>query len=169
MPDRLQSVSAYSATAFIGLGSNLASPRAQVEQALAELAQLPETCLVASSPLYQSTAVGPEQPDYINAVACINTNLAPLYLLDQLQALEQAHQRVRIEHWGPRTLDLDLLLYGDKIIDHPRLQVPHPYLKQRNFVLYPLAAIAGGLVLPCGTSLVALLKETPAQGLIQIT
>lgn len=153
-------------TAFIGLGSNLDNPQGQVEQALEELAQLPDTRLTGTSPLYQSTAVGPgDQPDYINAVARIMTSLEPLTLLDQLQALEQAHQRVRLERWGPRTLDLDLLLYDGQVINHPRLQVPHPYLTQRNFVLYPLAAIEPQLVLPCGTRLAALLAQTSADGL----
>ena len=152
--------------AYIGLGSNLGDPRAQVEQAFAELAVLPRTQLVATSPLYQSVAVGPgDQPDYINAVAHITTTLEPLALLDQLQALEHRHQRVRIEHWGPRTLDLDLLLYADAVIDLPRLQVPHPYLSQRNFVLYPLAAIAADLVLPCGTSIASLIEQIPPDGL----
>lgn len=155
-----------SVIAFIGLGSNLDDPRAQVEQALAELAQLPNTRLTGQSPLFQSTAVGPgEQPDYINAVARVVTQLDALTLLDELQALEQAHQRVRLERWGPRTLDLDLLLFDGQVIDHPRLQVPHPYLTQRNFVLYPLAAIDPQLVLPCGTRLAALLAQTPADGL----
>jgi len=152
--------------AYIGLGSNLDNPRTQVEQAFAELADLPHTQLIATSPLYQSVAIGPgNQPDYINAVAHITTTLEPLALLDQLQALEHRHQRVRIEHWGPRTLDLDLLLYADAVIDLPRLQVPHPYLSQRNFVVYPLAAIAPGLVLPCGTSIASLVEQIPPDGL----
>lgn len=156
--------------AYIGLGSNLSgelvSPRAQVELALQELAKLPDSRLLAQSPLFSSKAVGPVQPDYVNAVACIETRLAPLALLDQLQALEQAHRRVRLEHWGPRTLDLDLLLYGDQQIDLPRLKVPHPYLTQRNFVLYPLAAIAPDLVLPCGTSLTRLCELCPRGDLL---
>lgn len=155
--------------AYIGLGSNLAgnlgSPAAQLHQALQELAELPQGELIASSPFYRSVAVGPAQPDYINAVACLQTSLAPLTLLDHLQTLERAHQRVRLEHWGPRTLDLDLLLYGDQVIDLPRLQVPHPYLKQRNFVLYPLAVIAPDLVLPCGTALASLIPNCPLEGL----
>ena len=156
-------------TAYIGLGSNLDNPQAQVTQAIKELADLPDSILDSVSPLYRSSAVGPgEQPDYINAVARITTHLAPLALLDQLQALEQVHQRVRIERWGPRTLDLDLLLYGDAILDSARLQVPHPYLRQRNFVLYPLAAIAPELVLPCGTRLAVLLEQIPPAGLAVI-
>lgn len=156
-------------TTYIGLGSNLDDPRAQVEQALGELAQLPETSLTATSPLYQSLAVGPgSQPDYINAVAQLHTRLTPLVLLDQLQTIEKAHQRVRLEHWGPRTLDLDLLLYGEEVIAHARLQVPHPYLRQRNFVLYPLAALTPDLVLPCGTSIALLVEHISAHGLTEL-
>lgn len=155
--------------AYIGLGSNLAGnlggPTAQLQRAVRELADLPHSHLTAASPFYRSVAIGPAQPDYINAVACLQTSLAPLALLDHLQALERAHQRVRLEHWGPRTLDLDLLLYGDQAIDLPRLQVPHPYLKQRNFVLYPLAVIAPDLVLPCGTALASLIRNCPLEGL----
>lgn len=158
--------------AYVGLGSNLAgdlaSPRAHLQLALTELAQLPNTQLLAQSPLYGSKAVGPVQPDYVNAVACVETRLSPLALLDALQALEQTHQRVRLEHWGPRTLDLDLLLYGDQQIDLPRLKVPHPYLSQRNFVLYPLAAIAPDLVLPCGTSLTRLCELCPRGDLVPL-
>lgn len=155
--------------AYVGLGSNLANPRLQIQQALEELANIPATTMTACSPLYQSAPVGPTQPDFINAVARITTDLLPLELLDQLQAIEQAHQRVRLEHWGPRTLDLDLLLYGNEVITHPRLQVPHPFLKERSFVLYPLAAITPDLVLPCGISLASLLEYIPALGLTELT
>jgi 2-amino-4-hydroxy-6-hydroxymethyldihydropteridine diphosphokinase len=158
-----------SITAFVGLGSNLAGqltdPTAQLNQAVTALAQLPNTTVSAISPYYRSVAVGPAQPDYTNAVACLQTTLPPLLLLDHLQAIELAQDRVRLEHWGPRTLDLDLLLYGEQVIDLPRLQVPHPYLQQRNFVLYPLAAIAPDLVLPCGASLRSLLQHCPPTGL----
>lgn len=162
----------HQVSAYIGLGSNLAgdlaNPLAQIKLALRELANLPQSKLIASSPRYRSLAVGPQQPDYINAVACIQTSLSPLALLDQLQALEQQHARVRLEHWGPRTLDLDLLLYANDVIDLPRLQVPHPYLRQRNFVLYPLAAITPDLVLPCGTALASLLHHCPPDGLTRL-
>lgn len=151
--------------AYVGLGSNLEDPLAQVTRAFDELAELPKTMLIASSAIYSSHAVGPEQPDYINAVALLDTQLSPLALLDALQAIEQAHQRVRIQHWGPRTLDLDLLLYGDHIIDEERLRVPHPYLTQRSFVLYPLADITPNLHLPDGTPLADLLSHCPADGL----
>jgi len=152
--------------AYIGLGSNLDNPRQHIERALLELAALAGSQLVAQSSLYRSKAIGPgEQPDYINAVALISTSLTPLDLLDALQAIEQAHQRVRLEHWGPRTLDLDILLLDQQTIACPRLQVPHPYLSQRNFVLYPLADIAPQLMLPGGTSLSILLENCPVAGL----
>jgi 2-amino-4-hydroxy-6-hydroxymethyldihydropteridine diphosphokinase len=155
--------------AYIGLGSNLENPRAQVEQALVELATIPQSQLLAKSPLYRSAPVGPgEQPNYINAAALLETSLTPLALLDALQAIEQSHQRVRIEHWGPRTLDLDILLLDQQTIDSERLKVPHPYLTQRNFVLYPLADIAPELRLPDGTSLQQLIAQCPRDGLAPI-
>lgn len=155
--------------AYIGLGSNLENPRAQVEQALVELATIPQSHLLAKSPLYRSAPVGPcEQPDYINAAALLETSLTPLALLDALQAIEQSHQRVRIEHWGPRTLDLDILLLDQQAIDSERLKVPHPYLTQRNFVLYPLADIAPELRLRDGTSLQQLIAQCPRDGLAPI-
>ena len=155
--------------AYIGLGSNLENPRAQVEQAFADLAALPDCELLARSPLYSSTAVGPgEQPDYVNAAALLQTDLTPLALLDALQAIEQGHRRVRIEHWGPRTLDLDILLLDQQTIDSERLKVPHPYLTQRNFVLYPLADIAPALHLPDGSSLQELIALCPRDGLARL-
>lgn len=157
------------ALAYVGLGSNLNDPLAQVNLALNELATLKQTRLSARSALYRSRAVGPEQPDYINAVALLDTQLSPLDLLDQLQFIEQAHQRVRLEHWGPRTLDLDLLLYDMQVIQHPRLTVPHPYLTQRGFVLYPLADITPNLCLPDGKSLQTLLGQCPFDGLVRLS
>ncbi len=155
--------------AYIGLGSNLENPRAQVEQALVELATIPQSQLLSKSPFYRSAPVGPsDQPDYINAVALLKTSLSPLALLDALQAIEQSHLRVRIEHWGPRTLDLDILLLDQQTIDSERLKVPHPYLTQRNFVLYPLADITPDLRLPDGTSLQQLIAQCPRDGLAPI-
>lgn len=156
-------------TAYIALGSNLDNPHRQVNQALTELGQLAQSRLSGHSRLYQSKAVGPPQPDYINAVARLDTDLEPLALLDQLQALEQSHHRVRHEHWGPRTLDLDLLLYGDREIHHPRLQVPHPAMAQRAFVLYPLAELEPRLTLPSGMSIESLLLNCAPEGLIPLT
>jgi len=147
-------------TAYIGLGSNLENPQQQVRRALDELIAIPETILHAASSLYRSRAIGPEgQPDYINAVARIETLLYPLGLLDALQAIEHAHGRVRKEHWGARTLDLDLLLYGDQQIRHERLTVPHPEMHRRAFVLAPLNEIAPELTVP-GRGSVSSLSET---------
>jgi 2-amino-4-hydroxy-6-hydroxymethyldihydropteridine diphosphokinase len=156
------------ALAYVGLGSNLEDPLAQVIRALDELAGISRTTLLARSAIYSSHAVGPVQPDYINAVALLDTQLEPLALLDALQAIEQVHERVRIQHWGPRTLDLDLLLYDDQTIDMERLKVPHPCLTQRSFVLYPLADITPNLHLPDGTPLEELLSRCPADGLIRL-
>lgn len=130
--------------AYVGLGSNLAQPISQVEQALQALASLPGTTLIAHSSLYRTRPVGPQdQPDFVNAVAGLSTALLPEELLDELQHLEQQQGRVRSgERWGPRSLDLDLLLYGGQVIASERLQVPHPRMTERAFVLYPLAEIA---------------------------
>ncbi|QJD71588.1 2-amino-4-hydroxy-6-hydroxymethyldihydropteridine diphosphokinase [Marinobacterium sp. LSUCC0821] len=150
------------AICYIGLGSNLEDPRQQVSDALKELQEISNTELLSHSLLYRSDPVGPPgQPDYINAVAKINTSLEPEELLDALQAIEQAHQRVRIEHWGPRTLDLDLLLYANDEIDTERLKVPHPFMTERSFVLYPLAEIEPNLVLPKGDHLSDILVQCP--------
>lgn len=134
--------------AYIGLGSNLDRPAQQVATALDELDALPLTRISVASPLYTSRPVGPQdQPDFVNAVAALETHLSPLALLDQLQALEQRHRRRRERHWGPRTLDLDVLLFNTTLIEHPRLQVPHPYMHERAFVLRPLLDIAPHLQL----------------------
>jgi len=134
---------------YIGLGSNLENPKGQVQQALQELAALPLSRLVASSSLYATPPVGPQdQPDFINAVACLETHLSPLALLDQLQALEQRHRRRQLRHWGPRTLDLDLLLYGELTLHQPRLTVPHGQMHARAFVLVPLVEVATALQHP---------------------
>lgn len=145
--------------AFVGIGSNLDDPREQMRHAVAALAKVPGTTLCEVSALYSSAAVGPPgQPDYLNAVARLRTQLDPEALLDELQAIENARGRVRDgPRWGPRTLDLDVLLYGNEVIDSPRLQVPHPEMAKRSFVLYPLAEIAPELVLPDGTPLRSLL------------
>src|SRR5690606_13399439 len=151
--------------AYVGLGSNLAEPATQVRQAVAALAALPQTTLAGCSPFYRTAPVGPQdQPDFINAVAAIDTALAPLALLDALQALEQAAGRERLRHWGERTLDLDLLLYGDEQIRHPRLSVPHPHMTERAFVLVPLAPLAPPLILPDGRPVADLLRQSNQAG-----
>jgi 2-amino-4-hydroxy-6-hydroxymethyldihydropteridine diphosphokinase len=134
--------------AWIGLGANLDDPEGQVLRAFDELADLPGTRLTARSSLYRSEPVSDiPQDDYINAVARLQTRLEPLPLLDALQAIEQRHHRQRRPGIvnGPRTLDLDLLLFDDRQIDHERLIVPHPRLRQRRFVLVPMREIAPGL------------------------
>lgn len=150
---------------WIGLGSNLADPVAQLRRAFEALAAIPHTRLVARSALYRNPPMGPQdQPDYVNAVAQLATGLEPLALLDALQAIENAHGRRRERRWGPRTLDLDLLLWGERVIDHPRLTVPHPGLPERPFVLYPLAEIAPELHIPGHGPLTRLLARVDGGG-----
>ncbi|MBQ0730066.1 MAG: 2-amino-4-hydroxy-6-hydroxymethyldihydropteridine diphosphokinase [Oleispira antarctica] len=143
---------------YIGLGANLDQPQQQLEQAFIELAQLPSSTLVSHSSLYHSKPVGPQdQPDYVNAVALLDTQLAPLELLDALQQLEQDHGRIRKRHWGERTLDLDIILIDNQIIESERLTVPHPFAQQRSFVLIPLSEINPDLSFPDGIALEQLL------------
>jgi 2-amino-4-hydroxy-6-hydroxymethyldihydropteridine diphosphokinase len=152
--------------AYIGLGSNLDAPAEQLRQAFTALAQLPNTQLVATSGLYTSDSLLPGQPRYTNAVAAVETDLEPLALLDALQAIENNQGRVRGERWGPRTLDLDILLAGEQVLDEPRLKVPHYHMHARAFVLYPLAELVPqGFVLPDGRSLASLLAACPFVGL----
>lgn len=154
---------------FVGLGSNLAEPQQQLHSALASMAEIPHTKLLRSSSFYCSAPVGPgDQPDYVNSVAELDTDLAPLELLDRLQAIENAQGRERNIRWGARTLDLDILLFGRQRIDEPRLQVPHPRIAERNFVLQPLAELEPGLTLPSGESISALLEQCPQSRLEKI-
>jgi len=148
-------------TAYIGLGSNLSNPKAQVRQAAAEIAKIKQSSIVSASSLYLSKPMGPQdQDDYINAVLALKTELTAIELLDQLQAIENAAGRVRKDNrWGARILDLDIILYGDEIIENERLTVPHYGMAEREFVLYPLAEIAPDLVLPSGQQLKLLLNN----------
>ena len=151
---------------YIGMGSNLADPAEQLRSAIDALAQLPRTELVGVSAFYQSDSLLPGQPRYTNAVAALDSTLPPLELLDALQAIENGQGRERLERWGPRTLDLDIVLFGDRLIDEPRLKVPHYHLQERAFVLYPLAELAPtDLRLADGRSLKALLAACPFVGL----
>ena len=149
--------------AFIGAGSNLDNPIAHVRQALVELDTIERSRCVNRSSLYLSPPMGPkDQPDYVNAVASMETSLPPLGLLDALLAIERRHGRIRDKlRWGPRTLDLDLLLYDADMIQHERLTVPHPGLHERAFVLYPLREIAPQLLVPGRGPLGALLAQCP--------
>jgi 2-amino-4-hydroxy-6-hydroxymethyldihydropteridine diphosphokinase len=138
-----------STKAFIGLGANLGDPEAQVRRALAALAELPGTRLLAASSLYRSAPVGViAQPDFINAVAAAETTLTARALLEALLAAERRFGRRRDFPGAPRTLDLDLLLYGDRVIAEPGLVVPHPRMHERAFVLAPLAEIAPDIAIP---------------------
>jgi 2-amino-4-hydroxy-6-hydroxymethyldihydropteridine diphosphokinase len=133
----------------IALGANLASPEAQVLRAFDELAKLPGTKVIARSSLYRTAPVGyADQPAFINAAALLDTTLAPRELLQGLLAIERAHGRVRDVPNGPRTLDLDVIAYGDRVIDEPGLAIPHPRAHERAFVLAPLAEIASELRIP---------------------
>lgn len=139
-------------TTYIGIGSNLSDPVKQVKQAIAAIKSIDKCQLIACSSLYCSQPMGPQdQPDYINAVVALQTQLSPLALLDTLQLLEKLAGRVRKgERWGARILDLDILLYGNEVIKSERLIVPHYGMKEREFVLLPLAEIAPDLTLPSG-------------------
>lgn len=142
--------------AYIGLGSNLGDPAAQLERAVRALRRLPRSRPGRVSPCYRSRALGPQpQPDYLNAVAALHTRLDPHALLERLQRIERGAGRVRVQRWGPRTLDLDLLLYGELVLREPRLTLPHPQLAARAFVVFPLLDIAPDLVLPDGSTLAA--------------
>ncbi|HEX7992253.1 MAG TPA: 2-amino-4-hydroxy-6-hydroxymethyldihydropteridine diphosphokinase [Stenotrophomonas sp.] len=137
--------------ACIGLGANLGDAPATLRSAIGVLAQLPGVQLLASSRLYRTPAWGNEaQPDFINAAVALQTDLPAPQLLEQLLAIEQQFGRVRVpgQHWGPRLLDLDLLLYGEQVVDLPQLQVPHPFLHQRAFALLPLADVAPEALIP---------------------
>ena len=151
---------------FIGLGSNLADPVNQIKSAVNTLMALPAITVIHCSSLYISPPMGPkDQPDYINAVIEISTLLSPHALLDKLKAIEQQHGRLYKRHWGERTLDLDLLLYGLKVIVDKKLSVPHYGIPARSFVLYPLAEIAPELVIPKMGSVKRLLAHCPADNL----
>ena len=128
--------------AAIALGSNMDDPESQVRRGFDDIAALPATRILARSSLYRTAPVGyADQPDFINACALVETSLAPRALLDKLLAIEQRHGRVRTIRNGPRTLDLDIILYGDRHIDEPGLCVPHPRAREREFVLKPLLEV----------------------------
>jgi 2-amino-4-hydroxy-6-hydroxymethyldihydropteridine diphosphokinase len=155
------------ARAYIGLGSNLGDSVAQVRGGMTALAQLRQTRLEACSSLYRTAPVGrQDQPDFVNAVCRVRTRLAPVALMRRLLEVEQTHGRVREgEQGGPRTLDLDLLLYEDRSCHEPGLTLPHPRLHERAFVLYPLQEIAPALVIPGRGRIEDLLPACAGQGI----
>lgn len=159
---------------WVGLGSNLDQPRRQLELALAALAQLDPDSELCCSPFYRSKALvvpnadSGQQPDYINAVARFQTSLSPHALLQQLQAIERLQGRTHdpvTPRWSPRTLDLDILLYGERTIDTTTLTVPHPDIRLREFVLYPMYDIDPTLVIPGLGELASLVKRCPMRGM----
>ena len=140
---------------YIALGSNLASPLEQVNAAVKAIGEIPDSRIVAVSSFYRTPPLGPQdQPDYLNAAVALETTLAPEELLNHTQHIELQQGRVRkAERWGPRTLDLDIMLFGDEVINTERLTVPHYDMKNRGFMLWPLAEIAPELIFPEGISL----------------
>ena len=154
--------------AYVGLGANLDDPVRQLRKALSALSALPSCRLLRCSSLYRTPPLGPpDQPDYVNGAALLETDLIPLDLLDALQDIERSQGRRRVgERWGPRTLDLDLLLYGTRIIAGERLRLPHPQMHKRAFVLVPLAEIAPADLHVPGAGVVRdLLRECDREGI----
>ena len=158
MPEEVPGV-----TAFVGLGANLGDARATLQDAIERLRALPESRFVAVSSLYRTAPIDSSGPDYLNAVALLLTQLPAQDLLGARQAIELQHGRERPYRNAPRTLDLDLLLYGDTRIETPTLSVPHPRLHERAFVLWPLAEIAPELVIPGRGALKSLLPAVAGQ------
>ena len=152
--------------AYIGIGSNLEDPERQVRAAIDALSGLPRTTFVRASRLYRTAPWGKaDQPPFVNAAAAISTRLAPRELLDALLAIERAHGRTRDgERWGPRVIDLDILVYGDARIDEPGLHVPHPHLAGRAFALLPLADLDPELEIPGQGRVRALAERVDASG-----
>jgi len=158
--------STETANVYIGIGSNLENPLEQLRAATAALREIPKTTLRSISNIYQTAPIGPAgQPDYTNAAAQLETQLTPEDLLDELQRIELDQGRERKERWGPRTLDLDIILYAGMTIRTTRLTVPHIEMENRNFVLVPLMDIGSELTLPNGKSLKAVTEQAGSEGI----
>ncbi len=153
---------------YIALGSNCNQPISQISQAYKHLKQLPNSQWLGSSSLYQSTAIGSQQADFINSIAGVKTLLKPLELLAALQVIEHQMQRKKSHRWADRNIDLDIILYGQNIIDYPSLRIPHPQCSKRDFVLYPLFELVPDLQLPFGCSLESLLARCSDNGLTKL-
>ncbi|WP_097461960.1 2-amino-4-hydroxy-6-hydroxymethyldihydropteridine diphosphokinase [Mangrovitalea sediminis] len=155
--------------AYIGLGSNLDRPLDQLRKAIVSLSSLPQCRLLGQSRFYRSRAVGPaDQPDYVNAAVRLETGLSPIALLDHLQHIENQQGRVRHIRWGARTLDLDMLLFGDCTMTTPRLTLPHPEMANRDFVLQPLLDLTPDLSLPDGRRISELRRQCPDNHLVPL-
>lgn len=150
---------------YIAIGSNLASPLEQVNAAIQAIGEIPDSRIMAVSSFYRTPPLGPQdQPDYLNAAVALETTLAPEALLDHTQRIELQQGRVRkAERWGPRTLDLDIMLFGDEVINTERLTVPHYDMKNRGFMLWPLVEIAPELLFPGNTPLRTYLAQNYPQ------
>ena len=155
--------------AYISIGSNLNNPYQQVKSAIGKLKIADNIYIETISGWYLSDPVGPKnQSRYVNGVIKISTRLLPNQLLKKLHEIEDAHGRIRNVRWGPRTLDLDILLYGSRMMNTKKLTIPHPEMKIRNFVLTPLADIEPDLVLPDGSILSSLLKNNQLKEIVPI-
>ena len=155
---------------YIGLGSNLGDPQSQLKKAIIAMNMVPSTSVVKTSSFYRSKPVGPQdQPDYINAVVELDTELSAPVLLDYLQDIENEQGRERKIKWGARTLDLDILLFGDEIINNDRLQVPHVEMHNRGFVLLPLNEILPDCMIPGVGAVSSLLQENSINDLVKLT
>lgn len=138
--------------AYIGLGSNLHGPCSQIAKAIACIAALPNSQVLAVSGLYRTPPMGPQdQPCYVNSMVKVSTQMSPSELLQETQSIEQVMGRTRSLRWGPRVIDLDIILFGNLVLNIENLRIPHPGLKERNFVSIPLAELSPALILPCGT------------------
>ncbi|MBT9457899.1 MAG: 2-amino-4-hydroxy-6-hydroxymethyldihydropteridine diphosphokinase [Burkholderiaceae bacterium] len=153
---------------FIGLGANLGDARITLDAALEALRNLPQSEWLGRSSIYRTAPVDASGPDYLNAVAALRTSLSPQDLLAALQAIEQAHGRERPYRNAPRTLDLDLLLYGGQVLDTPALQLPHPRMHQRAFVLAPLIEVEPGVEIPGQGAAAPLLAGLGDQALLRL-
>lgn len=154
---------------YIGLGSNLSNPKQQIATSIESIKKLKNTTLLACSSIYHSKPFGPQnQPDYMNAIIKIKTGFSPLELLEKLHEIEMAQHRVREVFWGPRTIDLDIILYGDLIMTTPTLTIPHLGMRLRPTVLYPLAEISPDLILPDGVAISTLLEQCPPSSIFHI-
>lgn len=156
-------------TVYIGLGSNLDNPLAQLKSAITALQTHKDIAQLEVSSIYRSKPVGPQdQPDFINAVARFETDLDGIATLDMLQGIEQDHRRIRERHWGPRTLDLDILLFNQTPIDLPRLTTPHPFMLERGFVIRPLLDLAPELRLHNGKTVAEHINQLDTSDLVAI-
>ena len=154
---------------YIGLGSNLNDPQSQLKKAIISLEMVPSTTVVRTSSFYKSKPVGPQdQPDYINAVVELDTELSAQVLMDYLQGIENKQGRVRKQKWGPRTLDLDILLFSEEIIQDDRLVIPHVEMHKRGFVLLPLAEISPDCMIPGIGAVSSLLRQINTDDLVKL-